>query len=344
MKTRNGKIARLSLEIRERLNHRLSDGEPGNRLVEWLNSVPDVMQVMAEQFEGRPITENNLSEWRAGGYEEWTTLHSFLDETRVLSKNAGEVAETGFSSDHMHIVLLAHHAHLLQNLGIMPEDKYQTRLNTVRKLTASIMNMRRGELQKARFELQRERLEFLREKEGLKSASSSEAIGRPARSALRSDAGGGAGGGPGKSRASKTAPSTSANVHPVPAETKQPPTPAPAPSHPDIHTSAKSSSDEHAAPPLFTLNPKPATKIPILSGRIQPESPSLSEKHGGPFRSLDDWLDSVGLGDKVEPPFLQEWLDSVGLGEPPNPPTSKFGKDWLDSLGKTLAHRPKIAA
>ena len=315
MKTRNGKIARLSLEIRERLNHRLSDGEPGNRLVEWLNSVPDVMQVMAEQFEGRPITENNLSEWRAGGYEEWTTLHSFLDETRVLSENAGEVAETGISSDHMHIVLLAHHAHLLQNLGIMPEDEYQTRLNTVRKLTASVMKMRRDELQKARFELQRERLEFLREKEALKSASSS-----------------------------KGAASTSANVHPLPAETKQPPTPAPAPSHPDIHTSAKSSSDEHAAPPLFTLNPKPATKIPILSGRIQPESPCLSEKHRAPFRSLEDWLDSLGLGDKVEPPFLQDWLDSLGLGEPPKRPGSKFGKEWLDSLGSALAHRPKIAA
>ena len=69
MKARNGKIARIPLEIREQLNARLADGEPGNRLVEWLNSSPDVMRVMAEQFEGRPITENNLSEWRAGGYE-----------------------------------------------------------------------------------------------------------------------------------------------------------------------------------------------------------------------------------------------------------------------------------
>jgi len=128
MKTRNGKIARLppslqgkvlvagkergELEIREQLNARLDDGEPGNRLVEWLNSNPDVMKVMAEQFEGRPITENNLSEWRAGGYEEWLTLDAFLDETRVLSENAGDVAATGISSDHLHIVLLAHHARL----------------------------------------------------------------------------------------------------------------------------------------------------------------------------------------------------------------------------------------
>jgi len=35
---RNGKIARIPLEIREQLNCRLADGEPGNRLVEWLNS------------------------------------------------------------------------------------------------------------------------------------------------------------------------------------------------------------------------------------------------------------------------------------------------------------------
>jgi len=297
MKTRNGKIARLPLEIRDRLNARLADGEPGNRLVEWLNSNPDVMKVMAEQFEGRPITDNNLSEWRAGGYEEWTTLHAFLDETRVLSENAGDVADTGISSDHMHIVLLAHHAHLLQNLGIMPEDEYQTRLNTVRKLTASIMNMRRGELQKARFELQRERLEFLREKESLKSASSS-----------------------------KGAASTSANAHPLQAESKQPPTPVPAPSHPDIRPSANSSSGQDAAPPLFTLNPKPTTKIPILSGRIQPEFPDPTKTHSVPF------------------PSLEAWLDSLGLGEPPQRPASKFSKEWLDSLGSALIHRPKIAA
>jgi hypothetical protein len=277
MKTRNGKIARLPLEIRERLNCRLADGEPGNRLVEWLNSNPDVMKVMAEQFEGRLITENNLSEWRAGGYEEWLTLHAFLDETRVLSENAGEVADTGISSDHLHIVLLAHHAHLLQNLEIMPENEFKNRLNTVRKLTASIMNIRRAELQKARVKLQRERLELLREKQNLKSA---EAIGR------------GAGGGQGKGRDSSSKAARSAL-----AETTQPATPALASSRPDIRPSAESSGDEIAAPPVFTLNPKPAPKAPIPLGRIQPE-----------FRHSS-----------VQSPDSQDWSDSVGstLNHPP---------------------------
>jgi len=146
MKTRNGKIARLppslqrkvlvagkergKLEIREQLNTRLADGEPGeplgigaggksrkeaSRLVEWLNSNPDVMKVMAEQFEGRPITDNNLSEWRAGGFEEWLTLAAFLDEImhraeRSLWPRSADCMEAGASTRrYRHIVRsLAH--------------------------------------------------------------------------------------------------------------------------------------------------------------------------------------------------------------------------------------------
>jgi len=264
MKARNGKIARIPLEIREQLNARLADGEPGNRLVEWLNSSPDVVRVMTEQFEGRPITENNLSEWRAGGYEEWLTLQDFLDETHVLSENASEVADTGISSDHLHIVLLAHHARLLKNLETMPENEFKTRLNTVRKLTASIMNLRRDELQRARLELQRERLEFLREKESMKSPSSS-----------------------------KTASSTSSRIARLaPTETAQPAKPATAPTRPEIRPSAKLSCDHDDAPTLLTLAPKPAPEISILLSRIQSEflDPSVE------MPTLRDWLDSVGLG------------------------------------------------
>jgi len=274
MKARNGKIARLppslqgkvlvagkergELDIREQLNCRLADGEPANRLVEWLNSNPEVVKVMAEQFEGRPITDGNLSEWRAGGYEEWLTLNSFLDETRVISENAGEVAATGISSDQLRIVLLAHHARLLKNLETMPEKEFKARLNTVCKLTASIVKMRRDELQQARLELQRERLEFLREKESMKSQS-----------------------------CSKTTASTSTNsARPI----SVPATPAPAPSRPETRASAKSSRDKDATPPPRASNPQPPPDISMLIGRIQSEllDPSLE------LPVLLDWLDSVG--------------------------------------------------
>ena len=262
MKARNGKIARLPLDIREQLNCRLADGEPANRLVEWLNSNPEVVKVMAEQFEGRPITDGNLSEWRAGGYEEWLTLDSFLNETRVISENAGQVAATGISSDQLRIVLLAHHARLLKNLETMPEKEFKARLNTVCKLTASIMKMRRDELQQARLELQRERLEFLREKESMKSQS-----------------------------CSKTTASTSASSRPTPSGTAPPAMLAPAPSSPEARASANSSRDKDATPPPRASNPQPPPDISMLIGRIQSEllDPSLE------LPVLLDWLDSVGL-------------------------------------------------
>lgn len=48
--TRNGKIARLPRQIRDELNQRIEDGEPGVRLIEWLNGLPEVTQVMNLAF------------------------------------------------------------------------------------------------------------------------------------------------------------------------------------------------------------------------------------------------------------------------------------------------------
>jgi len=75
---RVGKIARLPASIREQLNQRLSNGALGRKIVSWLNTLPEVNRIMAEQFAGKPISENNLSEWRRGGYQDW--LHEQQDQ------------------------------------------------------------------------------------------------------------------------------------------------------------------------------------------------------------------------------------------------------------------------
>src|SRR6185436_578750 len=83
--TRNGKIARLPKAIREELNRRLSDGEPGKDLVGWLNGLPEVQRVVATEFGGRPVREQNLSEWKQGGYPEWLRQQEALELVRNLS-------------------------------------------------------------------------------------------------------------------------------------------------------------------------------------------------------------------------------------------------------------------
>jgi len=244
MTTRNGKIARLPNEIREQLNTRLADGEPGSRLVEWLNANPAVAKVMAEHFDGRPINEGNVSEWRTGGFEEWLTLRAFLDEARILSENSGQIADTGISSERLHLVLLAHHAYLLQNLGILPADEFDKRLKAVTRLTASIMKMRRAEQNEIRLQLQRERLELLREIQSLKSASTS-----------------------------KAAASTSGSARSNAAATRQAAPPPVSPSGPGIPSSSDSPSAQSAHSLPSTPIPSPAPNTPPLTAPIQPESP-----------------------------------------------------------------------
>lgn len=80
--SRIGKIARLPHFLRSQLNQRIEDGEPGRPLLEWLNALPAVQETLAEHFGGRPISEQNLSEWKQGGFKDWQRHQ----ETRALAR------------------------------------------------------------------------------------------------------------------------------------------------------------------------------------------------------------------------------------------------------------------
>jgi len=87
--THIGKIGRLPKYIRDQLNRRIEDGEQGKELVKWLNCEPDVLEVLQEQFGGRAITEQNISEWKQTGHQDWLRQQ----ETRLLVNNLAEQAE-----------------------------------------------------------------------------------------------------------------------------------------------------------------------------------------------------------------------------------------------------------
>jgi len=64
-----GKIGRLPKAIQEQVNRRLEQGERARTLVVWLNALPEVQAVLAAEFAGKPIREQNLSAWRKNGYQ-----------------------------------------------------------------------------------------------------------------------------------------------------------------------------------------------------------------------------------------------------------------------------------
>ena len=58
--TGRGKIARLPVELREELNRRIRNGEPGTGLIEWLNGLPEMQAVLALEAERIKVLEGSL--------------------------------------------------------------------------------------------------------------------------------------------------------------------------------------------------------------------------------------------------------------------------------------------
>jgi len=154
---RTGKIARLPFELREQLNQRLLDGEPGKTLIAWLNSLPEVQAILATQFNGYAIREQNLSEWRKGGYLAWLQeKQTRQDLTAFVEKSAGlqKSAKDGLTEP-LAFYLAARAALELQRLESVPDSEEKAK--AIKALTATVVSLRRGDLERERLRLQAER-------------------------------------------------------------------------------------------------------------------------------------------------------------------------------------------
>jgi hypothetical protein len=87
MNARVGKIARLPAAVRDELNRRLHNGALGKNIVPWLNALPEVQRVLTELFGGHPIAENNLSNWRRGGLQDWLVEQERRARLEELASN-----------------------------------------------------------------------------------------------------------------------------------------------------------------------------------------------------------------------------------------------------------------
>lgn len=89
--TRNGKIARLPKAIRDRLNQQIQDGVLGKDLVRWLNGLNEVQDMLLANFNANQITEQNLSEWKQGGYQDWLAHQERRDWARRVGDEAADL-------------------------------------------------------------------------------------------------------------------------------------------------------------------------------------------------------------------------------------------------------------
>lgn len=147
MRTRIGKIARLPKWIRDQLNTRLENGEQGKKLVEWLNESDDVKEVLTQQFGGSLITENNLSEWKQGGYQDWLKYSAACDSVRDLAEQAGELADAVDGTaigDKLANVLAVELMRVIQ-MSLAEDGNPEERWTRLQKLLQAVSRLRRDD-------------------------------------------------------------------------------------------------------------------------------------------------------------------------------------------------------
>jgi hypothetical protein len=90
---RKGKIGRLPASLRNEVCRRMHDGETAGRIAAWLNGLPEVLKVLDLYFGEEPVTVQNLSEWRKGGFQDWLSKQEEIDRIRELSAYALKLGE-----------------------------------------------------------------------------------------------------------------------------------------------------------------------------------------------------------------------------------------------------------
>src|SRR6185295_5437881 len=152
---RTGKIARLPRDIRDELNRRLDHNHPGRQITGWLNSLPEVQEILAALFDSKPITEHNLSEWRTGGFVEWHTMRDHLEDASESAQDAAELAEISpFLADHAARLLTARILVTLSKWNGDPEDPAFARLKKLTSLVPGLTALRRSDHNAARLHME----------------------------------------------------------------------------------------------------------------------------------------------------------------------------------------------
>jgi len=146
-----GKIARLPRNIRDELNHRLDNGEPGVHLIEWLNSLTEVQKLLESGFDSRQITDQNLSKWKANGYLKWQAQQEITASSRELKEDAGQLAAEsgdGELTQCLGTVVAAHYAAALHGWNGEITDEMLGKLRALKGISREVARLEKMNIQR----------------------------------------------------------------------------------------------------------------------------------------------------------------------------------------------------
>jgi len=156
--TRKGKIAKLPRDIREQLNRRMDNAEGTESLLEWLNGLPETRTMLAEEFDGEPISENNLSRWRRGGLRDWKAHQEALEKVERVVEDAREIegSNIGVLGDRLAVWVMGRLILAADMLGEQGAAEKDWKL--LRELSHDVAELRKGDRGLRWVRLEEERL------------------------------------------------------------------------------------------------------------------------------------------------------------------------------------------
>jgi hypothetical protein len=157
---RVGKIARLPRAVRAELNRRLAEGEVGRELLGWLNALPEVQSVLATKFGGRPINDQNLSDWRHGGFADWLEHEEMRGRVQIMVEEERELQQEAKGrdlTDGLALQLVALMRLRLHELPAEPDRAKRDR--AVARLTQQLTALQRARVGRERSRREQERRE-----------------------------------------------------------------------------------------------------------------------------------------------------------------------------------------
>jgi hypothetical protein len=154
--THNVKIARLPRPLRDELNRRLARNEDGAILIDSLNGAPDVKALLARDFAGEPITQQNLHEWRDSGFVKWQSRQDLFAEAAELTDANGEwdaLAANDFT-ERLAAVLVVRYADALAGWNGGDDEAFRLKLRDLRRFNQDLAVLRRYNQTAARLKMQ----------------------------------------------------------------------------------------------------------------------------------------------------------------------------------------------
>src|ERR1700677_3496384 len=150
-----GKIARLPHDIRNQLNQRLLDNQPASVILPWLNDLPAVKEILAAHFNGEPLNPQNLSRWRANGFQRWLKKQEPIAVLQELSEDADDLFRAGRSRIATAAAALAS-SQILEFLRSIPPEKRTTA--DLAKIVSSLATLIKVEQSSERLKLAEKRV------------------------------------------------------------------------------------------------------------------------------------------------------------------------------------------